>query len=242
MTVELPTADAKEFKALIVDDHSIVLQGLSQFIAQEPDLEVCGSAQQRISLSPDLAPPAESGEPFKTIPKRLPPSLVPGGITLLAGVYTPPVQQLEGTVFSSFLVPGLALLVIVVGGALLALVLLVRRSRLAPVAAGLSGAFSSGLAGLRVTRRRREKSPRGIPQQWAGLTRFDVLFCGRIALHQPEDVARGIRQVGKPTDSRHSHLRNGNDTAKALPFRQRLIQIGNVDRADKRIHGLPRSG
>ncbi len=68
-------------------------------------------------------------------------SAIPGGIMLLAGVYAPPVQQLEGTVFSSFLVPGLALLVIVGGGALLALVLLMRRSRLAPVAAGLSGLF-----------------------------------------------------------------------------------------------------
>ncbi len=49
-------------------------------------------------------------------------SAVPGGITLLAGVYTPPVQQPKGSVFSSFIVPGLALLVVVGGTALLAFV------------------------------------------------------------------------------------------------------------------------
>jgi hypothetical protein len=68
-------------------------------------------------------------------------SAVPGGITLLAGIYTPPVEQLKGSVFSSFLVPGLALLVVVGGGALLALVLLIRGSRLGLVVAGLAGAF-----------------------------------------------------------------------------------------------------
>ena len=68
-------------------------------------------------------------------------SAVPGGITLLAGVYTPPVQQLRGSVFSSFLVPGLALLVVVCGTALLAFVLLLRRGPLGPVIAGLAGAF-----------------------------------------------------------------------------------------------------
>lgn len=67
-------------------------------------------------------------------------SAVPGGITLLAGVYAPPVQQLEGSVFSSFLVPGLVLLVAVGGSALLAFVLLIRGSRVGPVVAGLAGA------------------------------------------------------------------------------------------------------
>ena len=68
-------------------------------------------------------------------------SAIPGGITLLAGFYAPPLEQLEGSVFSSFLVPGLALLVVVGGSALLALVLLVRRSHIGPVVAGFAGAF-----------------------------------------------------------------------------------------------------
>jgi hypothetical protein len=67
-------------------------------------------------------------------------SAIPGGVMLLAGIYAPPVEQLEGSVFASFLLPGLALLVVVGGGALLAAVLLVRRSRLAPAAAGFAGA------------------------------------------------------------------------------------------------------
>jgi hypothetical protein len=68
-------------------------------------------------------------------------SAVPGGVTLLAGVYTPPVQQLKGSVFASFLVPGLALLVVVGGTAVLAFVLLLRRRALGPAMAGLAGAF-----------------------------------------------------------------------------------------------------
>ena len=68
-------------------------------------------------------------------------SAVPGGVTLLAGVYTPPVQQLKGSVFASFLVPGLALLVVVGGTAVLAFVLLLRRRALGPAMSGLAGAF-----------------------------------------------------------------------------------------------------
>jgi len=67
-------------------------------------------------------------------------SAIPGGIALLAGVYAPPVQQLEGSVFSSFFVPGLVLLVAVGGSALLAFVLLTRRKRFGTVMAGLAGA------------------------------------------------------------------------------------------------------
>ena len=32
------------YKILIVDDHPIVRQGLTRFISQEPDIEVCGGA------------------------------------------------------------------------------------------------------------------------------------------------------------------------------------------------------
>lgn len=68
-------------------------------------------------------------------------SAIPGGLALLAGFYAPPVEQLAGSVFRSFLVPGLTLLLVVGGSALAAAVLLVRRSRLACACAGLSGAF-----------------------------------------------------------------------------------------------------
>ncbi len=68
-------------------------------------------------------------------------SAIPGGFTLLAGVYTPPVKLLEGTVFPTYFIPGLALLVVVGGTSLLAFVLLLRRNRLGPAVAGFAGAF-----------------------------------------------------------------------------------------------------
>lgn len=66
-------------------------------------------------------------------------SAVPGGITLLAGFYAPPVEQLEGSVFRDFTVPGLSLLLVVGGSAVLATVLLARRSRFAWLGSAFSG-------------------------------------------------------------------------------------------------------
>ncbi len=63
-----------------------------------------------------------------------------GGIQLLEGTYAPPVDLLAGSPFDSYVIPGLALGLIVGGSALFAAVLLIRKSRfalLASVAAGL---------------------------------------------------------------------------------------------------------
>ena len=63
-----------------------------------------------------------------------------GCIQLVEGTYAPPVDMLEGSPFSDYTVPGLALGVIVGGSALFAAVLLIRKSRfglLASVAAGV---------------------------------------------------------------------------------------------------------
>jgi hypothetical protein len=68
-------------------------------------------------------------------------SAVPGGITLLVGFYAPPVEQLKGSIFSDFTIPGLTLLLFVGGSAVLATVLLVRRSRFGALSAALSGAI-----------------------------------------------------------------------------------------------------
>ena len=65
-------------------------------------------------------------------------SALPGGIMLLAGIYTPPVEQLRGSIFSSFLLPGLALLS-VGAGALLAAALVLRGNRFARPAGALAG-------------------------------------------------------------------------------------------------------
>jgi hypothetical protein len=63
-----------------------------------------------------------------------------GAIQLIEGTYAPPADLLAGSPFDSYLLPGLALGLIVGGSALFAAVLLIRKSRfalLASVAAGL---------------------------------------------------------------------------------------------------------
>ena len=63
-----------------------------------------------------------------------------GGVGLLAGLNTPPVEQLNGSIFKDFTIPGLALFVLVGGGGLLAAILLIRKSKfsiLFSIAAGM---------------------------------------------------------------------------------------------------------
>jgi DNA-binding NarL/FixJ family response regulator len=45
MTATPPGASCRKIRVLVVDDHPIVRQGLSQLINQEPDLMVCGQAE-----------------------------------------------------------------------------------------------------------------------------------------------------------------------------------------------------
>jgi len=45
MTATPPEASCRKIRVLVVDDHPIVRQGLSQLINQEPDLMVCGQAE-----------------------------------------------------------------------------------------------------------------------------------------------------------------------------------------------------
>ncbi len=66
-------------------------------------------------------------------------SAIPGGIALLAGFHSPPLAQLEGSVFPSFVIPGLALVFLVGGSAAAAAVLLVRRNRFAVPTAFVAG-------------------------------------------------------------------------------------------------------
>lgn len=54
---------------------------------------------------------------------------VGGAIALLFGFAAPPLEMLSGSVFSSYLIPGLALLILVGLGALAAMVLLSRKHR-----------------------------------------------------------------------------------------------------------------
>lgn len=61
-----------------------------------------------------------------------------GGVGLLAKINAPPVEQLSGSMFSDFTIPGLALFILVGGSALLATILLVRKNKFAVLFAMVS--------------------------------------------------------------------------------------------------------
>ena len=69
---------------------------------------------------------------------------VAGGIGLLTGVLDPGVKLLEGSPFSSYTLPGLALLVLVGGSVLVATLLLVRLPPLGVPASGIAGVMIMG--------------------------------------------------------------------------------------------------
>lgn len=62
-----------------------------------------------------------------------------GGIGLLTGLLAMPVEYLAGSIFTSFLIPGLSLMVVVGGLAIVGAVLLTKRHRYAPAATAVSG-------------------------------------------------------------------------------------------------------
>lgn len=62
-----------------------------------------------------------------------------GGIQLLEGTYAPPVDMLSGSIFHNFMIPGLALGLIVGGSALFAAILLIRKSKFATLFATTAG-------------------------------------------------------------------------------------------------------
>jgi hypothetical protein len=62
-----------------------------------------------------------------------------GGIALMANFYTPPVEYLQGSIFTSFTLPGLALAGVVGGSALLAAILFLRKSQYAIMLAATAG-------------------------------------------------------------------------------------------------------
>ena len=66
-------------------------------------------------------------------------SAIGGGIALVVGFNTPPVADLAGSPFSDYTIPGLALLVVVGGSAVLTAILLIRRHRFATLAALVAG-------------------------------------------------------------------------------------------------------
>jgi len=69
---------------------------------------------------------------------------IAGGIGLLTGVIAAPLALLQGSPFGSYIIPGLALLVVVGGSALVATVLMIRRHALGTVLSGAAGAMIIG--------------------------------------------------------------------------------------------------
>ena len=56
---------------------------------------------------------------------------IPGGFCLLTGIAAPPIDTLDGSLFSNYTIPGLALMLIVGGSALLAGIMLIRKIKYA---------------------------------------------------------------------------------------------------------------
>ena len=56
---------------------------------------------------------------------------IPGGFCLLTGIAVPPIDILDGSIFNNYTIPGLALMLIVGGSALLAGIMLIRKNKYA---------------------------------------------------------------------------------------------------------------
>ncbi|MCX6047038.1 MAG: hypothetical protein NT075_18185 [Chloroflexi bacterium] len=75
---------------------------------------------------------------------------IAGGIGLLTGVLDPGVQLLQGSPFSSYTIPGLALLVLVGGSALLATGLMLRLPERGVLTSGITGVIIIGFEVIEV--------------------------------------------------------------------------------------------
>ncbi len=75
---------------------------------------------------------------------------VAGGVGLLSGAVAPPLEDLAGSVFRDYLLPGLALMLVVGGLALTATTLLLRRDRRAWVASAAAGLAIIGFESVEV--------------------------------------------------------------------------------------------
>jgi len=75
---------------------------------------------------------------------------IAGGIGLLTGAIAPGVELLQGSPFTSYTIPGLALLIIVGGSALVATGLMLRLPHLGVLASGITGLMIIGFEVIEV--------------------------------------------------------------------------------------------
>lgn len=64
---------------------------------------------------------------------------IPGGFCLITGIAAPPKEALNGSVFNDYTIPGLALMIIVGGGALAAAIMLIRKYKYAFFYSAITG-------------------------------------------------------------------------------------------------------
>ena len=64
---------------------------------------------------------------------------IPGGVMLLVNFYAPPVEQLQGSIFKDFTIPGLALALVVGGSALVSAVKLLKKNIFGSMSAATVG-------------------------------------------------------------------------------------------------------
>ncbi len=64
---------------------------------------------------------------------------IPGGFCLLTGIATPPIDELKSSIFTDYTLPGLALMIIVGGSALLTTILLLRKNKYALLFSAITG-------------------------------------------------------------------------------------------------------
>lgn len=64
---------------------------------------------------------------------------IPGGFCLLTGIAAPPLDELNGSIFTDYTIPGLALMIIVGGSALLTSIMLIRKNKYALLFSAMCG-------------------------------------------------------------------------------------------------------
>ncbi|MBK7630568.1 MAG: hypothetical protein IPJ23_07690 [Ignavibacteriales bacterium] len=64
---------------------------------------------------------------------------IPGGFCLLTGIAAPPIEELNDSVFKDYIIPGLALMIIVGGSALFTSIMLIRKNKYALLFSALCG-------------------------------------------------------------------------------------------------------
>lgn len=64
---------------------------------------------------------------------------IPGGFCLITDIAAPPIEELKGSIFTDYTIPGIALMIIVGGSALFTAVMLIRKNKYAILCSAFVG-------------------------------------------------------------------------------------------------------